>query len=174
MLGGYLSLNNSKSKTYEDYLVGIVDDQYVFRYVEFEYESMHNYLGSEFGYFLSQAICLGLGFEYETLTGGMREVYIIYPFTRYYKAFHKKAGIWGQLDAGYGFGKLEKLIIRIKPGFTYFVTKKISVEASLGTIGYDRTTQKNNSDSSAPERVTETLQFHLNLSSLVIGIKFYL
>ncbi len=123
----------------------------------------------------------------------------VFPFVRYYTSLGEKIKcVCGVEGINYGTGssssedknsssnkneyklKAYSLGAFIQPGITYFITPKIGIETSIGSIGYGYTflesKQKNNSSGTQEDKNTQKLRSGgLNLSSgFNLGIQFYL
>lgn len=117
-----------------------------------------------------------------------REDYIIAPSVRYYKLisdatyFFVQGNVYlskgntsdDEFDGtskvnvklnttGYGIG--------ISPGFSYFMTDKLSTEISIGLLGY---TILNGTDGKGNKTVTKTFSSLLYLNSVSLGFVYYL
>jgi len=109
----------------------------------------------------------GVGFAYQSSKSGTGNNYTkqtanIYSaglFVRHFHPFNDKMGIFGQLDAGAGFGKSEEKMVSgpntitterdvtnisamLKPGFYFKATRRIILEAGFGGFSYTSTTNK--------------------------------
>jgi hypothetical protein len=121
-------------------------------------------------------------------------------FCRYYKPIgESRFAVFGQLAASYGMGGTKgsneftaangtitktdnkttenSVTVYLQPGVTYFLTKKIGVEAYFGNVGYTSTNTKtyNKDGKVATENNEGQFNSHLtfNLSSVFLGINFY-
>lgn len=59
--------------------------------------------------------------------------------------------------------------IGIRPGITYFLNKKLALEANLGFLGYTRTNYDNNSYKGN----NSSFNFNFNPSNLMFGLSYY-
>lgn len=72
-------------------------------------------------------------------------------------------------------GRSSVLSVNVYPGLTYFVTKRIGIEATLGSVGYSYMKDNNNRSSGlSSERTTQNLNVNFALSSLSLGVRIYL
>ncbi|WP_405606961.1 outer membrane beta-barrel protein [Polaribacter sp. Asnod1-A03] len=63
------------------------------------------------------------------------------------------------------------LFIGIRPGFVFFVTKNIALNANIGALGYN--TNKYETDN-LTEVKSNSFNFNLNSSNLIFGLSYYL
>ncbi|ARV15020.1 outer membrane beta-barrel protein [Polaribacter sp. SA4-12] len=63
------------------------------------------------------------------------------------------------------------VFIGLRPGFVYFVTKNIALNANIGALGYS--TNKYKSDN-ITESKSNSFSFNLNSSNLIFGLSYYL
>jgi len=114
----------------------------------------------------------GIGYGYGSQKNGSsvnyvrttNNIYSIALFVRKFHPFNEKAGIYGQLDAGAGFGKAKEKQVQgnfsmittkadifnvtglLKPGFYFKATKRIILEANFGGILYSSSRYKPQND----------------------------
>lgn len=68
----------------------------------------------------------------------------------------------------------ESWFFGIRPGITYFVSKRFALEANLGTLGYTTSnTEANNSSGATTESDRNQFAFELNASNLFFGLSYY-
>jgi hypothetical protein len=151
------------------------------------------------GYFVANRVAVGssVGYIYslskynsDMLVRGMG--FSVAPFVRYYKLLGDKAAIFGSASVNYARYTAKGSNVHqdftktpykrtdtdygaaFTPGLTYFVSSKIGLEATLGSIGFGKE-QVNYQDGNYHTESTSTdfrAQFGLSHSS--IGIYFYL
>jgi hypothetical protein len=114
------------------------------------------------------------------------------PYIRSYKSVNKNLLLFVQCEIGYStiqsefqnksrnisMGSGNEFRIGIKPGITYFISKRMSLEASLGGLTYNNSNQDfeirnddntfNQSDSSG-----NSFNFSINPSDFLFGLSFY-
>jgi len=61
--------------------------------------------------------------------------------------------------------------IGIRPGFVYFVTKKLALNANIGALGYTTTTNKEDHKTYSKNN---SFNFNLSSSELLFGVSYYL
>ena len=68
----------------------------------------------------------------------------------------------------------ESWFFGIRPGVTYFVSKRFALEANLGTLGYTTTNnERDNSSGNTTESDFNRFAFELNASNLFFGLSYY-
>lgn len=127
-------------------------------------------------------------FNYEGKTNAI----IIAPFVRKYWTLSDKLYFFGQIEVPMEFGKINRdllatyiseygftqrplsierkytsLGINVKPRLDYFITRNWSVEAAIGSFGYQNLRYKNEEDTDLKNN-----NFSLNLSSVTFGVKY--
>ncbi|MCP4801268.1 MAG: hypothetical protein P8P73_04480 [Flavobacteriaceae bacterium] len=123
------------------------------------------------GTFISPTITLGLGAGYTTTTSGDSDAVsalIIMPLVRNYWSLNEKFYIFGQADVplifgdgytGYGFN--------LSPGIDYFVSSKVTIEATFGQFGYNAVKPENGD-------TLGSTSLGVNLMEINFGIKLIL
>ena len=153
-------------------------------------------ISPQFGFGLSNnwIVGAGLGYGHGSEKNGSSGSYIkttnnVYSFAlfvRKFRPFIERAGVYGQLDAGGGFGKAEEKQVQgsssmtttkaditnvsalLRPGFYFKATKRIILEANFGGILYTSSRYKPQNDI----KTTES-EFRITLtSSLGLGFEF--
>jgi len=93
------------------------------------------------GTFVSPTVTVGLGAGYQSIKIGGADAegsFILQPLARKYWSISDNFFVFGQADiplifgdgyTGYGFN--------LRPGIDYFVTKKLTLEATFGQFGYN-------------------------------------
>jgi hypothetical protein len=196
LLGGDLSLGSSSST---NSLVNAPSNQ-----------SNYFNMTPRIGWFISNNLVIGLSPRYSssfhkttsnnagntTSTG-----YSIAPFVRYYKPLNEKWAIFAEFDGiglNFSSSKYEgdndpnvienssqgySLGIFVKPGVTYFISPKVGIEASLGSLGYGffHTKVKSKNNNQQPleqETVNNSSSGGINLGAALqnisLGIHIYL
>jgi hypothetical protein len=151
------------------------------------------------GYFFADRWAVGLvpGLSYTKQTGSAEtstnRAYSIAPFVRYYQPVGEKLGIFGELSgisytSGSGDrnatngGMISKSSFQnvnlgayVRPGVVYFITPKIGLETSFGSVGFGYFTSKNTNEMPGENRETKdngfaaavNLSYNFNLGVLV-------
>ncbi|HRI78026.1 MAG TPA: hypothetical protein PLR06_00705 [Cyclobacteriaceae bacterium] len=115
--------------------------------------------------------------------------YVISPSIRYYKLISEATYFFVQGTASISRGTADSdelddnnnivhlnfntrgWAVNISPGFSYFMTKKLSTEISIGILGYS---VFNGEDGKGNQTETKTFQTLLYLNSVSLGFVFYL
>ena len=149
------------------------------------------------GYFVGENFALGLNVGYE-----MREsnafissfpdpieqttktsLFTVGPFARYYHMFDDRAGLFGELNAAFGFGErtvqeepnveISRLEAALRPGLTFFISDKWAVEGKFGYLGYRAETEEFTTP--IQDIVTTTSEFivSFNFTTLNLGVAIY-
>lgn len=127
--------------------------------------------------------------EYGDITSKSKDdTYEIAPFVRKFFPLGKKLALFGDAQVGYSLTKTkypylgaEDIVSEIKnwsfglnPGLTYFVSKQLAFETSIGLISY--TVSKNDrsdENTSTTEIERQNFDFNLNPNNLVFGLFYY-
>ncbi|PIB37978.1 outer membrane beta-barrel protein [Maribacter sp. 4G9] len=156
-------------------------------------------IAPSFGYTLKNNLVVGVGLQYlnqktEGSTTSLNNTdnfkstnnsIGLVPYIRGYKALGKQLALYLQGEAGYNrnWGKSEQngqsenndftgnnLFIGIRPGITYFLDKKLAMEANYGALGYSFNETKYEDG-----RSTKSDSFNLNLdaSNIFFGLAYY-
>nr|WP_286130592.1 hypothetical protein [Solirubrum puertoriconensis] len=114
------------------------------------------------------------------------------PFVRYYYMLGEKAGFYGQLSAGYSHERIttdntnpnsytyhtksDIGYVNLTPAFVYFPTKKVGLEARLGYVGYDHSTNRTENATGLEAIKTTSSNFTatFGISSFSLGASLYL
>ncbi len=166
-----------------------------------DYKSNQMILGPKVGYFLSDRWALGLAPSFSsTHNRGSSDVtkakgYSTAPFVRYYQPVGEKLAIFGELSGiSYQSGwhkrtapdgnliqnydyRTYNLGVFVRPGIVWFVTPKIGLETSIGSLGYGYYNGKNTVEMPEGTRKTTEEGFSGGLSlsyNFNLGILFYL
>lgn len=139
----------------------------------------------------------GVGYGYQSAKSGtgsnytkeIANVFSVGLFARKFHPFNDKVGIFGQLDAGTGFGKYKEKIVngstsvttderkafnlsgRIKPGFYFKATPRLILEAGFGGLMYTHSTNK--PESGGSKVTTSDFSFSI-LNTLSFGFQVVL
>ena len=133
-------------------------------------------VGAGLGYGMQSAKSDGSNGDYHKQTVNVISVGV---FARKFHPFNDKIGIYGQLDAGTGFGKQKETISQsgssltgegdiknitamIKPGFYFRASKRIVLETNFGGLGYTTTTYEPEND----QKTTQS-EFSFTLTSTI-------
>ncbi|CAM1335111.1 hypothetical protein [Tenacibaculum aestuariivivum] len=68
------------------------------------------------------------------------------------------------------FNKQNAYSIGVHPSLTYFLNKKLALQASLGFLGYTKTDYDNSDGSKANN---DNFNFSLNSSNLLFGLSYF-
>jgi hypothetical protein len=153
------------------------------------------------GYFLADRWAVGIapGWSYNKQNGtaetNINRTYSIAPFVRYYQPVGEKLGIFGELggisytttraDRNSTNGQMIQkssfqnvnLGASVRPGVVYFITPKIGIETSFGSVGFGYFTGKSTSEMPGEKRETKDSGFSaaVNLSyNFNLGVLVYL
>lgn len=150
------------------------------------------------GFFISENLVIGMGLSlsknaaesktnnpsYQTNKNTVQMVGFS-PFSRYYKMLGERAGFFGQLTGSFLKGtsktegetthKFNSASLGLAPGFVFFATPKISLETTIGYLGYQYQKYKTgvNSPSNVTESTTNGFSAGVNASNVYLGINFY-
>lgn len=149
-----------------------------------------------FGYTLENNLLIGLGLGYSYLKDkndyndsdrydATSKTYSVFPYIKKIIPIGNKFAFFLQGEFRYSkykndFVENTSLIQHrsgdtffagIRPGITYFLTKKIALEANIGSLGYS--TSKYD-DNYPEEGKTNSFDFNLNSSNLNFGLSLYL
>jgi hypothetical protein len=159
-----------------------------------------------FGYFVVNNVEIGIALDYThvnqnslqqrqpvTESENTTTTFGIIPYIRGYKSINKNLLLFVQGEIGYSTiqsefqnnsrnistGSGNEFRIGIKPGITYFISKRMALEASLGGLTYNNSNQDfesrnddntfNQSDSSG-----NSFNFSINPSDFLFGLSIYL
>ncbi|NRB59193.1 MAG: porin family protein [Winogradskyella sp.] len=123
------------------------------------------------GVFISPTVTIGAGVGYTSTTVGSADAVdaiILQPLARKYWSITDNFFFFGQADVpvllfeeatGYGFN--------LRPGIDYFVTPKVTLEATFGQFGYNAVKPKEGD-------ATGTTSFGFNSMNINFGIKIIL
>jgi len=123
------------------------------------------------GTFVNPTVTIGLGIGYTSTKVGdadATDAIIVMPLVRNYWGINDKLFIFGQADVpmlffedatAYGFN--------IRPGIDYFLSSKVTIEATFGQFGYNAVKQKG-------ENAVGTTSLGFNLMEVNFGIKLIL
>jgi outer membrane protein len=166
-----------------------------------DYKSSHLIFGPKAGYFLSDRWAIGLAPSFSSTNNRgtsdktKAKAYSIAPFVRYYQPVGEKLAIFGELSGiSYQSGWNKKTAqdgnliqnydyrtynagVFIRPGIVWFVTPKIGLETSIGSLGYGYYNGKNTVEMPEETRKSTEEGFSGGLSlsyNFNLGILFYL
>jgi opacity protein-like surface antigen len=181
-LGGNFSLNNSNSEYNPNTSKNENDQFYVGFYPRVGYAINNNLI-----------IGLGLGYEYQdvkTYYSGIdnydsnHNTLAVFPYIKKYFNINEK--FYFHLQGEFRVSKTwidnkssittnstnqtsNSLFAGIRPGITYFLTKKFALETSIGALGYS--TGKNETDNG--EGKFSSFDLNFNSNNLVFGLSYY-
>jgi len=159
----------------------------------------------KFGYFAGNNIEIGIALDYSqsntnnlvqtqpvTEQDNIRSTFGIIPYIRGYKSINKNLLLFIQGQAGYSTSKAElefnsrststftinTFELGIKPGITYFISKRMALETSLGGMSYANSNQdfeSRNDDNTFNESKSSSnsFNFSINPSDFLFGLSFY-
>jgi hypothetical protein len=112
------------------------------------------------------------------------------PYVQYYKMLSDQFGVLGTLGAGYQSrftpsysGGTANTVIETKqngfyagltPGVIFFPVPKFGISASIGSLGYDRVTEKRSDDSDGEARSSSNFGASFGFDQLMFGGTFFL
>ncbi len=158
-----------------------------------------------FGYFVANNVEIGIGLGYTQVTQNnlqqrqpvtenenTQSAFAIIPYVRGYKSINKNLLLFLQGEIAYSTiqselqdngriistGSGNEFRIGIKPGITYFISKRMALEASLGGLTYGSSTQdfENRNDDNTFNQFdssTNSFNFSINPSDFLFGLSFY-
>ncbi|GEM_PF-2060606 len=104
------------------------------------------------------------------------------PFIRYIKKPNEHFGVWVEGQAGFSFGKSESdgddlakyagINIGLRPGVIFYISEKLSFEASFGRLGFSQTTVEDAEDSDYKVTTSE-IGFSANNNGIDLAPLFY-
>jgi hypothetical protein len=149
----------------------------------------------EFGYYISDAIKIGLGIGYNATTNENKplagntakwetNMLIINPFARFYVQASDRVDLFLQANLAYGTGGYEQspsinkgditsLNIFLTPGIEFMISQKIALDFSIGRIGYFSTTVTPDGTPKV-EMLTNSFNFNFNLTDVHLGINIFI
>lgn len=180
-LGGTFSLNNSSSEFNANTSKNENDQFYVGFYPQVGYAINDNLI-----------IGLGLGYEYidaktyYTEIGGYdsnQNTLVVFPYIKKYFNITEKFSFnlrgefrvsksWTDSKNSINISSNEtnnSLFAGIRPGITYFMTKKFALETSIGALGYS--TGKHENDNG--EGKFNSFDLNFNSNNLLFGLSYY-
>lgn len=143
-----------------------------------------------YGYAKSEALFATDGTT-DNFNSNDRRTLTIAPYVRGYLPMGKKLAVYAQGELGFSNIKNKNYnqntnlpinesdsnnyFIGIRPGITYFVSKKLALESGIGFLGYSKTDSEFNSDSGTFNQTAESSSFNfsLNSSDLFFGLSYY-
>lgn len=156
------------------------------------------------GLFLTDHLVLGIrpGFNYQRhrtayndFNGDLVQytnesrAFSVGPFVRYYVSTGERISFFGEANAGFSFGKREEESLQagnttsydtfgarlnVSPGIVFFAMPKLGFEVTLGSVGYNYDRSKNAFNGSNSEQNSRDFNFQFSLSSIGLGIQYYL
>lgn len=146
------------------------------------------------GYYISDAVKIGLGvgftsrtIENKPLVGttskNTNTSLVINPFARFYMPASEKVdlfleGNFSYTDGTYEFngnntGKTSSIGIFVAPGVEFSISQRISLDLSVGQVGYFTNTTTPDAAGSSKD-IDNTFRFNLDLSTVGLGINILL
>ncbi|PKB42935.1 outer membrane protein with beta-barrel domain [Cellulophaga sp. RHA19] len=108
--------------------------------------------------------------------------YIINPFIRKNFGAGKNLSLFLQAEGRYSLYERKdsnsdsyedpqkKIFIGLRPGLNYFLSNKIALEATIGSLGYNYSSYKYRIDSFITKRESNTFNFDLSTSNINLGV----
>ncbi len=123
------------------------------------------------GTFVSPTVTVGLGVGYTSTTVGdadAADAIIVMPLVRNYWGINDKLYIFGQadvpltfMDGATGYG------LNVRPGIDYFLSSKVTIEATFGAFGYNAVKPENGD-------AVGTTSLGFNMMNVNFGLKLIL
>lgn len=133
---------------------------------------------------------LGIGMEYAKSEDNYNDEestnkslgYIINPFIRKNFGAGKNLSLFLQAEGRYSLYERKysdsdsyedpskRLFIGLRPGLNYFLSNKIALEATIGSLGYNYSSYKYDIDSASSKRESNTFNFDLSTSNINLGV----
>ncbi|NJB71862.1 hypothetical protein GGR42_002324 [Saonia flava] len=147
-------------------------------------------LGLGYGYSKSEILSANEG-AINNFTSNDSRTFTIAPYIRGYFPLGEKLAFYTQGEVGFSKTKNtsddennnmvinerknNSYFIGIRPGITYFVSKKLALETGIGFLGYTKTDSELKSDSGTFDQSgkASNFNFSLNSSDLLFGLSYY-
>tara|TARA_R110001592_G_scaffold3585_1_gene20659 strand:- start:1133 stop:1783 length:651 start_codon:yes stop_codon:yes gene_type:complete len=182
-LGGTFSLNNSNSSS-----------EFISNSSKNENDQFYVGFYPRVGYAINNNLIIGLGLGYEyrdfkTYYSGIenydsnQNTLVVFPYIKKYFNITEKFSF--HLQGEFSVSKTwidnkssitnnsnetrNSLFVGIRPGITYFLTKKFALETSIGALGYS--TGKNENDNNKGK--FNSFDLNLNFNNLLFGLSYY-
>ncbi|RZJ73646.1 outer membrane beta-barrel protein [Flavobacterium sp.] len=163
-------------------------DFYMTGAVGFSSEKTGDFKTNEFtiaptaGYFVSNNIAVGLNVGYVStkeenpVDGDVdTDLFVIGAFGRYYATPANDFSFFGQLGFNYGTGKtkpegggdfkVDGFEVALRPGVSYFLSKNVAIEASIGALSYS-SIEPDGGES------TDSFEIGVNLTEVQFGVVY--
>lgn len=156
-------------------------------------------IAPSFGYTLKDNLMIGIGLQYLHQKNEGSSIGFgnpgnskatnnsigLTPYIRGYKGIGKQLALYLQGEAGYNHfwgtnvqngqngnndSTGNNLFVGMRPGITYFLGRKLAIEASYGSLGYSYTERKNDNGTYSKNN---SFNLNLNTSDLLFGIAYY-
>ncbi len=145
------------------------------------------------GYTINDNLILGLGLGYGYSKNEIENTinnpantsnnFRIFPYIKKHFPIGEKLTISVQGEFRYSYSEYEnndvfnsysghtnEYFIGVRPGITYFLNKKLALEANIGALGYTNSTQKYGNP---PKRTSSSFNFNINSTDLMFGLSYY-
>jgi hypothetical protein len=181
VLGGSLGYNSQHDRSYDP------------NGYPYSGESTSTTISPKAGFFISDKSVVGLALSYtaqtsESVYAGIgslgkteRDVFSFTPYFRRYKSLGEMAALFLQAEASLGFGTLKlsgtpydlsTYSVAIRPGFNLFLTRKLAIDATFGSLAYEAT--KQSPENSKSSERSDKFGFNFNMSTLSLGAQFFI
>lgn len=157
----------------------------------------------EAGYFIADNFAAGIGigyistgYKYEDEYGtdkSTSSMFLAGVFGKYFVRPLTHAAFFGELNIGFGTGKNKEEYdgesgrgiaevtetkqsmfgINIRPGATIFITEKLGIDFTYGSLGYQSYTEKDDSSDETYKETTGTFTLSFNPGTITFGVYFY-
>ena len=177
-VGGNFSLGHTNSE-YED-------SSETSKYFNFNFSP-------KIGYTINDNLIIGLGIGYgyteselENSTNNPANTtnhFRVFPYIKKHFPVGEKLTVSLQVEFRYSYSEYEnndilnsysghtnEYFIGIRPGITYFLNKKLAIEANIGSLGYTNGTQEYGNP---PKRTWNSFNFNINSTDLMFGLSYY-
>lgn len=179
LIGGKISLNATNAETTNNNTINT-------------YETYGIVLNPEIGFTIKNNLVIGLGLGYEYYKNEntdafnfstSRNVFSITPYIKKFVPintnllFSLKGEVKFSMDENKNsdstnFYSSNSIFIGFRPGITYFLSKRISLDANIGSIGYSHFNRELNTYNESNK--SNSFNLNLNSSDFLFGFTYYL
>ncbi len=198
-LGGNVSFNTDNFESRSDLITRDVDGNIIAtRSNELDRDFTSLSLFPRIGFVFSDNWVIGILAEYsvansesERMTEGedtsnsefKRENISLAPYVRKYFGITRNLALYAQGEIGYGRFWVENIFddqerstdsgdnffVNVRPGISFFATKNLALESSIGVLGYS----VNTSEGENFESENQSFVFSINSSNLLFGLSYF-